>query len=305
MSWRHGGLLILLGAIWGASFMFIKIGVSEMGPFTFAMLRVLTGASVLLLILLLNRQALPRDRRTWAVFTFLGAFNVLVPFGLIAWGEQSIPSGIAAILNATMPLFTLLLAAMFDSERITIGRILGLVVGFTGIFIITLPRLSAANQRASIWGELAVIIAVISYSVSTVFARRHTGHVNPLTASFGQIGMGFMFLFPFALSERPWTLSPSLKAIGAVLAIGIVGTAMAYLIYFRLVKEGGATLASLVTFISPLFGLVYGRVILNEELHWTVVVALACILASILLIRGAPRKVPIALQATLPPIHKD
>ena len=93
MSWRHGGLLILLGAIWGASFMFIKIGVSEMGPFTFAMLRVLTGASVLLLILLLNRQALPRDRRTWAVFTFWAPLMYWC-FGLIAWGEQSIPAGL-------------------------------------------------------------------------------------------------------------------------------------------------------------------------------------------------------------------
>ncbi|MHB9033584.1 MAG: DMT family transporter, partial [Anaerolineae bacterium] len=223
----------------------------------------------------------------WRPFVFLGVFNVLVPFGLIAWGEKSIPSGIAAILNASMPLFTLLLAVTFDKEQITLGRIIGLLFGFAGILVLTVPKL-AAKEEASILGELAVIVAVISYSVSTVYARRHTRHVNPLTASFGQISMGFVWLLPFALSEKPWTLTPSLKAILAVVAIGVLGTAIAYQIYFRLVHEGGATLASLVTFISPLFGILYGRLVLQEPIHWTALAGLACILASILLIRGAP-----------------
>lgn len=299
MSLRHIGLLVLLGAIWGASFMFIKIGVSEMGPFTFATLRVLIGGIVLLLTLYLNKQAIPRDWKSWRPFMFLGAFNVLVPFGLIAWGEQSIPSAIASILNGSMPLFTLLLAAVFDKERITLGRILGLLVGFAGIMILTLPQLSN-NISASILGELAVIVAVISYSVSTVYAHRHTRQVNPLTASFGQITMGFLWLTPFALSEQPWHLTLSLKAVLAVVAIGVLGTAIAYQIYFRLVYEGGATLASLVTFISPLFGIVYGRLVLQEPIHWTALAALACILASILLIRGAPQKTPVNLGSAQP-----
>ncbi len=289
MSARHIGLLLLLGAIWGASFMFIKIGVNELGPFTFAALRVLTGSLVLLGILLAKKQTLPRDGRTWRAFAFLGVFNVLVPFGLIAWGEKSIPSGIAAILNASMPLFTLLLAAAFDKEQITIGRILGLLLGFAGILILMLPQLDS-QQKTNIWGELAVIVAVISYAVATVFAHRNTGHVNPLTASFGQISMGFLCLTPFALTEHPWTVTPSLKVVMAVLAIGVFGTAIAYLIYFRLVQEGGATLASLVTFISPLFGIVYGRLVLGERISWVALISLACILGSIMLIRGAPLK---------------
>lgn len=287
MSLRHIGLLLLLAAIWGASFLFIKIGVSAMGPFTFAMLRVLIGSLVLLAVLLISKQGLPHDRRTWGLFAFMGVFNALIPFGLIAWGEQSIPSGLAAILNATMPLFTFILAAIFDRERITVGRILGLVVGFGGILIITLPQLTEGFV-ASLWGELAVIVAAASYAIATVFARRNLHHVKPIAASFGQIAMGCLFLIPFSLSERPWTMQPSLIAIIALLILSVLGTALAYLIYYRLLQEGGATLASLVTFITPLFGVLYGFLFLSEKMSWTSLAALVCILGSMLLIRSKP-----------------
>lgn len=292
MSFRHIGLLLLLAAIWGASFLFIKIGVSAMGPFTFAMLRVLIGSLVLLAVILITKQSLPHDRRTWWLFAFMGVFNALIPFGLIAWGEQSIPSGLAAILNATMPLFTFILAAIFDHERITVKRILGLAIGFGGILIITLPKLSGGFE-ASIWGELAVVVAAASYAVATVFARRNLHHVNPMTASFGQIAMGFLFLVPFSLSERPWTMHPSLIAIIALLVLSVVGTALAYLIYYRLLQEGGATLASSVTFITPLFGVFYGFLFLSEQMSWTLLAALICILGSVLLIRSTPHLVKI------------
>lgn len=290
MSFRHIGLLLLLAAIWGASFLFIKIGVSEMGPFTFAMLRVLIGSLILLIIILVSKQGLPHDRRTWWLFAFMGVFNALIPFGLIAWGEQSIPSGLAAILNATMPLFTFILAAVFDRERITVGRILGLVVGFGGILIITLPQLTEGFV-SSLWGELAVIVAAASYAIATVFARRNLHHVKPIAASFGQIAMGCLFLIPFSLSERPWTMQPSMTAIFALVTLGVLGTALAYLIYYRLLQEGGATLASLVTFITPLFGVLYGFLFLGENMSWTSLAALVCILGSVLLIRSKPSTV--------------
>jgi drug/metabolite transporter (DMT)-like permease len=285
MSFRHIGLLLLLAAIWGASFLFIKIGVSAMGPFTFAMLRVLIGSIVLLAIILITKQGLPHDRHTWWLFAFMGVVNTLIPFGLIAWGEQSIPSGLAAILNATMPLFTFILAAAFDHEYVSFGRILGLVIGFGGILIITLPQL-VGGFVASLWGELAVVVAAASYAIATVFARRNLHHVKPITASFGQIAMGCLFLIPFSISERPWTIHPSLIAILALVTLGVVGTALAYLIYYRLLQEGGATLASLVTFITPLFGVIYGFLLLGEKMHWTSLLALVCILGSVLLIRG-------------------
>lgn len=290
MSFRHIGLLLLLATIWGASFLFIKIGVSAMGPFTFAMLRVLIGSLVLLAIILISKQSLPRDRRTWWLFAFMGVFNALIPFGLIAWGEQHIPSGLAAILNATMPLFTFILAAVFDHERITIGRIIGLAVGFGGILIITLPQLTEGFV-ASLWGELAVVIAAMSYAIATVFARRNLHHVKPISASFGQIAMGCLFLIPFSLSERPWTMHPSLTAIFALVTLGVLGTALAYLIYYRLLQEGGATLASMVTFITPLFGVLYGFLFLGEHMKWTSLVALIFILGSVLLIRNRPSTV--------------
>jgi drug/metabolite transporter (DMT)-like permease len=276
---------MLLGAIWGASFMFIKIGVSEMGPMTFAMLRVLIASAVLYVILRVKGQRLPSEKKTWKHLAFMGFFNALVPFGLMAWGTQHIASGLSSILNATMPLFTFTLAVLSGGERPNGSRIAGLLVGFGGILILTAPKLRGGID-VSFWGELAVIAGSLSYAIATVYARRNLKGQPPLVASLGQVSMGCLFLIPFSLLEQPWTMRPSLEATGALLTLGILGTALAYLIYYRLLQGVGATVTSLVTYIAPIFGIFWGWLILDERLSWHAFAALGLILVGMVLVNN-------------------
>jgi len=283
MNLTYFGLLMLLSAIWGASFLFIKVGVATTGPMTFAMLRVLIGSLTLLVILRAKRQPLPRDRQTWGHFLVMGALGILVPFGAISWGTQYIPSGLSAILNAAMPLFTFVLAAIWGGERITTARVFGLLLGFGGIMLLTAPQLGGVAD-ASLWGQLAIVLAAASYAVAIVYARHKLSDIPPLVASFGQVSMGFLLFIPVALFERPWTQHPSAEAIWAVIALGILGTALAYIIYYKLIQGLGATGASLVTYIVPVFGIFWGWSVLGERLAWNAFVALAMILIGLLFV---------------------
>jgi len=285
MSYTYLALLLLLSAIWGASFLFIKIGVSEMGPLTFATLRVLIGSVVLLLISRLRRERLPTDPKLWLRFAIMGTFNALVPFATIAWGTQYIPSGLSAILNATMPLFTFILAAAWGNERLSLHRVCGLLIGFAGIIVLTWPQLRGGLQ-ASLWGELAVIVGSLSYAIAAVYARRSLAGQSPIIASLGQVSMGFLLFIPFSLLEKPWTFNPSIRAILALLALGVLGTGVAYIIYYRLIQGLGATGASLVTYIVPLFGIFWGWAVLGERLSWHAFVALLMILVGLVLVNN-------------------
>ncbi|MHB1295815.1 MAG: DMT family transporter [Anaerolineae bacterium] len=281
----HFGLLLMLSAIWGASFLFIKVGMAEMGPMMFATLRVLVGSLVLLAIVLVRREKVPSDWRTWARFTFMGVFNALIPFYTIAWGTRQIPSGLSSILNATMPLFTVVMAALWASERLTFGRAAGVLVGFGGILVLAWPQVQGGVQ-ADLLGQLAVVVGALSYAIATVYARRKLVGHPPLVASLGQISTGFLVCVPFALAEGAPTQVPSIKVILSLLALGVLGTAVAYLIYYRLVREAGATFASAVTYINPLFGIFWGWLLLGERLPWIAFAALALIFAGLLLING-------------------
>lgn len=279
------GLLALLSGIWGASFLFIKVGVAEIGPLTFAMLRVLIGSLVLLIIIGLRRERIPTDRASWSRYAFMGLFGILIPFGAIAWGTQYIASGLSAILNATTPLFTFVIAFLVGSEQVAFRRVVGLLVGFGGILVLTLPRLAGVAQ-SSLGGELAIVVASASYAVAVVYARRHLTNQSPLVSSLGQVSAGWALLMPFSLLERPWTFAPSTKALLALLALGIVGTGIAYIIYYRLIAGLGATGASLVTFVVPVFGVFWGWLLLRERLAWNAFVALAMVMVGMVLVNN-------------------
>ncbi len=282
-------LLMLLSAIWGASFLLVKIGVSEMGPLTFAMCRVLIGSIILWIIIRLRRDRLPTDLRIWSRFAVMGVLNALIPFTAIAWGTRYIPSGLSAILNATMPLFTFILAALWGDERLRWGRALGMLIGFGGILIITLPQLHGGIQ-ASLWGELAIVAAALSYATAANYARRNLAGQPPLVASLGQVFTGFVFFVPFTFSlEQPLAKLPSLHVILALLILGILGTALAYIIYYRLIQGLGATGASLVSYIIPVFGIFWGWAVLGERLAWNAFAALLMILLGLLLV-NSPQK---------------
>jgi drug/metabolite transporter (DMT)-like permease len=288
MTWVSLGLLFLLGGIWGASFLFIKIAVRDLGPLTLAASRVLVGALILLAINLLRGERLPRERIIWLRFAVTGLVGMAIPFGAISWGTQYIASGLSSILNATMPLFTFAVAIVLAGERFTWARVAGLLIGFAGIAVLTLPALQAGVQ-SELRGQLAIVVASLAYAVSIVFARRYLVSQPPLVAALGQVSTALVFLLPLSLLERPWTMSLTMPAVSSAVALGVFGTAVAYVIYYRLLRVIGAPSTSLVTYIVPLFGVAWGTLLLDEVLTWHAFAALGLIFGGLLLVNGLPR----------------
>lgn len=283
------GQLVLLGAIWGASFLFIKIGVSEMGPITFAAVRVFIGSVTLALALWVRRQPIPRRVGTWLRLLVMGILGTAIPFAAISWGTQYIPSGLSAILNATMPLFTVVLAAACGSERLTPWRLAGVAIGFCGIVVLALPKLGGGLEP-SLLGEMAVVAAALSYAVGIVYARRALADQPPLVAAFGQISTSCLVLSLLALLEPAPLAFPSAAAVGSLLAVGMLGTGIAYIIYYRLLQMVGPTNTSLTTYISPLFGILWGFLILGERLSWHAFVALLLIFLGLVCVNRRPAR---------------
>jgi len=282
MPLQNAFMLLLLGTIWGASYMFIKVSVAEITPLTFVVLRTGLGGGLLALFLLLRGRRLP-GRSLWKPLFVMGLFNTLIPYGLINWGELYISSALAAILTGTMPLFTVILAHFWSKdERMDWYKAAGVVIGFLGVVVLLAPDVREGIVH-NIAGDLAVMGAGLSYAIAAVFARRHlTGH-EPAVLSTGMLLAGFVITVPLAFAfERPLTLAPSLRAWGATLALAFVGTAIAYLIYYWILEHGGAVQASLVTYIIPVGALFWGWLLLGEDIRWTSLVGLGGILLGIM-----------------------
>ena len=278
-------LLLLLGGLWGSSYLLIKITVTDVPALTLVAGRLALSTSIIALILGLRRHPLPRDRRTWKSLSLLGLLNTALPYTLISWGEQYITSSMAALLTATMPLFTLLLAHRASQERITPLRLLGIAVGFAGVMVLMLPDLET-GLSASLWGQLAVVAATVSYAIAAVVARRYLQNHSPLTATAGQLGVGMLIMAPLSLLiDRPFRLSPSPAAWTSWVALTVVGTVVAYLLYFYLIARTSATFVSTVTYIIPLGGLVLGALVLDEPIGPHTWISLVLILCGVLLVR--------------------
>ncbi len=275
-------MLLLLGTIWGASYMFIKVAVADITPLTFVVLRTGIGGALLTLLLWLRGQRLPRGR-LWGPLAFMGLFNTLIPYGLINWGEVHISSALAAILTGTMPLFTVVLAHFWsDGEPLDGFKALGVTIGFLGVVILLGPDLRGGVTH-TLLGDLAIIGAALSYAVAAVYARRHLQGQEPMMVSAGMLLLGFGMAMPVAfVFEKPLSLSPSLQAWGATAALAVVGTALAYLIYYWLIDKGGAVQASLVTYIIPVGGIFWGWLLLGEQIHWTFIAGMGCIFLGIM-----------------------
>lgn len=282
MQPRHWTVFILLGAIWSASFLWIKIALNEVQPLTLVAYRVLFGLLTGLAVAFISRVSLPRDWKTWRIFFVLGVLNVALPFFLISWGEQSIDSAVAAILDATVPLFTIILAHFFLSDdRITIPRITGLLIGFGGVVLLMSKDVSLGAHN-SLLGQAAVILASFSYAGSYVYARAHTAEVP------GQI-RGMLPLFSAnaimwvaaPLAEAPLALPRLPITWLALLWLGVLGTGLAMIMQYYLVHEIGPTRATLVTYIFPLGGVLLGVIFLHEQLSWQLAAGAALIISSI------------------------
>jgi drug/metabolite transporter (DMT)-like permease len=302
-------LWLVFGALslaWGSSFLWIKIGVEEgMGPFTLVSFRLWIAVVVLAVLLRLTGGRLPTERPAVVALAVLGMINVAIPFSLITWGEQWIPSALASILNGLVPLFVIVLAAfLLHDEPITLNRLVGLVVGFAGAVLLVSPHLGAgpsADATLAFLGEVAVAVASLSYALSAVFIRRRISGRPLVRARDGEhrsatpIELGLAQSLAAAvvtsvlalLVERPAggivPLPPSLPAWAAVLWLGVIGSALAYVLFFRLISSWGATRTSLVTYVMPIVGIALGVTLLSERLEPAEVVGSVLVIGGLVL----------------------
>ena len=256
---------ILLAALWGASFLFMRLGTLEFGPLPTAGLRVAI-ASLALLPVMLSRGLWPQLRQHWKPVMICGLINSAIPFALFSFALLSISTGLSSILNATVPLFGALVAWLWLGDKPGTSRTVGLVIGFIGVALLASGKASFkpdASGAVTAWGILACLLATISYAVAASFTRRYLSGLNSLMVATGsQIGAALGLALPTLLM---WPVqAPTLKAWGALLALGILCTAVAYVLFFRLIEQLGPARAITVTFTIPVFAVFYGVTLLGE-----------------------------------------
>ena len=270
MGATEWAMLIALSVLWGGSFFFIGVVVKELPPLTIMMLRVGCAALTLNLVVRFMGQWLPRDPRVWLAFFGMGLFNNVIPQTLIVWGQTQIPSGLASILNATTPLFGVLVAHFFTSdEKMTGKKLAGVIIGFAGVAIMVGPA-ALSGLGTHIWAQVAVLLASVFYGISGVYGRRFKRlGVSPMMTATGQLTASTLMLAPLALMiDHSWTLAtPSAATWLAIAGLALLSTALAYLIFFRLLASAGATNLMLVTFLIPISAVLLGSLFLGEQLE--------------------------------------
>jgi drug/metabolite transporter (DMT)-like permease len=261
--------LLALSILWGGSFFFVGVAVKALPPLTLVLLRVAIAAIALHIVLRATRTAMPWDGKTWLAFLGMGLLNNAIPFSLIVWGQTQIASGLASILNATTPLFTVLIAHVLTAdERLTKSRVAGILVGLAGVVVLIGPQ-ALAGLGKDVAAQLAVLGAAISYGFAAIFGRRFKRMgVPPLATATGQVTASSLLLLPVAMiADRPWTLPwPDLPVWAAILGLALLSTALAYVVFFRILASAGAVNLSLVTFLIPVSAIILGGAFLGESL---------------------------------------
>lgn len=287
MTAREWGLLLALSLLWGGSFFFVGIAVRDIPPLTIVALRVGLAAIALAALLSAFRIALPTSPHLWAAFFVMGLLNNAIPFCLIVWSQTRIASGLAAILNATTPLFAVLVAHFLTKdEKITAARLIGVVTGFAGVTVMIGQAMPEGAPSARL-AELAVLGAALSYSLAGIYGRRFKAlGVAPMAAATGQVTASALMLAPVAaIVEQPWTLPlPGWPSLAAIASIALLSTALAYALFFRILASAGATNLMLVTFLIPVSAILLGSLVLGEHLegrHFAGMVLIATGLAAI------------------------
>lgn len=263
-------LLVALSVLWGGSFLFGKIALGELPPFTVVLLRVALAALALWLAVAATRQSVPRARAVWLAFFAMGLINNLIPFSLIMWGQVRIGSGLASILNGTTPLWTVVVAHwMTADEKMNARKLAGVLIGVAGVAVMIGP-LALAGLGGDVVAQLAVIAATLSYAFAGLYGRRFARMgVAPMVVAGGQVGAATVMLLPVVLLvDMPWTLPmPGLRTWAALAGLALLSTALAYVLYFRILAKAGATNVLLVTFLIPVSGVLMGVLVLDETLE--------------------------------------
>jgi drug/metabolite transporter (DMT)-like permease len=281
--------LIILSVIWGGSFFFGKVALAELRPFTIVLGRVGIAAIALNLFVVMTGHRMPSSFKTWRLFLIMGALNNMIPFSLIFWGQTQIASGLASILNATTPLWTVLLANFLtQDERLTVNRLNGIVLGMIGVVIMIGPD-ALQGLGLNVIAQLAVLAATVSYASAGIFGKRFKDLPPHVTAA-GQVTCSALMMIPATLIvDRPWLLPlPGAKTWGAVIGLALLCTAVAYVVYFRILATAGATNLLLVTFLIPISALILGMTILGERLDLRHFVGMGLIGSGLAAIDGRP-----------------
>jgi drug/metabolite transporter (DMT)-like permease len=280
-------LLLILSVMWGGSFYFAKIAVYEIPPLTLALGRVGLAASALALFAWVMGSRFPRDAATWWLITVMAAFNNVIPFTLLFWGQIHISIGLASILNATSPLFGVLVAhVLTHDDRFSTGRAVGLAAGFVGVVVLIGPDL-LGELGTHVLAELACLVGSASFAVGAVMSRRVRGY-SPVVVATAQLTMSTVLLLPLVLLfDRPGlVLTASRTAIWGMLSLALLSSALAYLIYFRIIARAGATNALIVTFLLPVSAILLGIVLLGESVDIRQLAGMAAIFVGIAAIDG-------------------
>lgn len=286
MNVREWLLLVILSVLWGSSFFLIKIALADLQPLTVVLCRVGLAAIALTAFVYLSGQRMPTSSRIWGAFLVMGALNNLIPFSLIVWGQTQMDSSLAAILNATTPIFTVVLAHLLThDERLTFNRLLGVLLGLCGVVVLVGSEVLRGLNLQGL-GQLAVLGAAFSYSFAGIYGRRFR-KLSAAVAAAGMLICTTLMMLPLTLIlEQPWAVKPGMLTWGALLGLGLFSTAIAYLIYFHLLATAGATNLLLVTFLIPVSALLLGIFVLKERLGWNAFAGMALIFSGLAAIDG-------------------
>ncbi len=287
MSLRNWILLLTLGAIWGGSFLFAKVAVAEIPPLMLVFLRVAIACVTLHIVLRFTAHRFPREIRLFGAFLMMGLLNNAIPFSLLFWGQTEISAGLASILNATTPIFTFVVAAVaLGQEQVKLHRMFGVAIGFAGVLVMLSPSVNGLSEDP-LWAQLACLGAAFSYALAAAYARTFKD-IPPIVSATGQLTGSSLIMLPVAIwIAGSWSAFETSGHVWLnVLALGIGATAFAYLIYFRLLADAGATNASLVTFLVPASAIIFGYLLLGERLNEVQLAGFAILLVGLVVLDG-------------------
>jgi drug/metabolite transporter (DMT)-like permease len=291
MTALEWGMMLLLALVWGGSFFFVGVAVKQLPPLTIVALRVALAAAILWFAAPALGVAMPKGRAAMTAFFIMGLTNNVIPFSLIAFGQTQLASGLASILNATTPLFTVIVGHFLtQDERLTPQRLVGALCGLVGVAGMIGPQL-VAGLGGGVAAELAILGAAVSYAFASVFGRRFRRlGINPIATATGQVTASSLMLIPIAfVVDRPWTLPmPGVDALAAIVGLAALSTAFAYILYFRILAGAGATNVVLVTLLAPVSSIALGALVLHEHLEARHFIGLALIGLGLACIDGRP-----------------
>ncbi|MBT3990918.1 MAG: DMT family transporter [Rhodospirillaceae bacterium] len=303
MNMKDWSFLLACSFFWGGSFFFVEVALRGLPPFTLVFLRVCIAALALIVAAPLLGIKLPRSKTILLAFLFLGLTNNAIPFSLITYGQTQIASGLASIFNATMPIWTVIIAHFWTAdEKLTLNRVIGVLLGLIGVGVMMGPELISnafGTIGSTFLGQLAILGATFSYGIAAVFARRFKAWgVPPMAIATGQLCASSLMLLPImVIHDQPWTLAmPGLDVWGAVFGIALLSSALTYYLYFKFLDSAGATNVSLVTLLAPVSAVLLGVFVLGETLEIKHMIGMAIIAFGLLAIDGRllPKKRPLA-----------